>query len=57
MELKDLSEKWDKYAEAQTTHQKLVDERIAKLEKGESLADVEAKLARSRGAGKRAMRS
>jgi HK97 family phage major capsid protein len=45
MELKDLSEKWDKYAEAQTTHQKLVDERIAKLEKGESLADVEAKLA------------
>ena len=45
MELKDLSEKWDKYAEAQTTHQKLVDERIAKLEKDESLADVEAKLA------------
>ena len=47
MELKDLSEKWDKYAEAQTTHQKLVDERIAKLEKGESLADVEAKLAKA----------
>jgi HK97 family phage major capsid protein len=47
MELKDLSEKWDKYAEAQTTHQKLVDERIVKLEKGESLADVEAKLAKA----------
>lgn len=47
MELKDLSEKWGKYAEAQTTHQKLVDERIAKLEKGESLADVEAKLAKA----------
>jgi len=47
MELKDLSEKWDKYAEAQTTHQKLVDERIAKLEKGESLADVEAKLVKA----------
>jgi HK97 family phage major capsid protein len=47
MELKDLSEKWDKYAEAQTTHQKLVDERIAKLEKGEGIADVEAKLAKA----------
>lgn len=47
MELKDLSEKWGKYAEAQTTHQKLVDERIAKLEKGESLADVEAKMAKA----------
>jgi HK97 family phage major capsid protein len=47
MELKDLSEKWDKYAEAQTAHQKLVDERIAKLEKGESISDVETKLAKA----------
>lgn len=47
MEIKDLSDKWDKYAEAQTVHQKLVDERIAKLEKGESLSDVEAKLAKA----------
>jgi HK97 family phage major capsid protein len=45
MELKELSEKWDKYIEAQGVHQKAVDERIAKLEKGESTADVEAKLA------------
>lgn len=44
MEIKELSDKWDKFAEAQTAHQKLVDERIAKLEKGESIADVEAKL-------------
>jgi HK97 family phage major capsid protein len=47
MEIKDLSEKWDKYAEAQTTHQKLVDERIGKLEKGEGVAEVEAKLAKA----------
>lgn len=47
MELKDLSEKWDKYAEAQETHRKLVDERIAKLEKGQPLGDVEAKLAKA----------
>lgn len=47
MEIKDLSEKWDKYAEAQAAHQKLVDERIGKLEKGESIADVEAKLAKA----------
>jgi HK97 family phage major capsid protein len=47
MEIKDLSEKWDKYAEAQTVHQKLVDERIAKLEKGDSVADVEAKLSKA----------
>lgn len=47
MELKDLAQKWDTYAEAQTVHQKLVDERIAKLEKGESVADVEAKLAKA----------
>lgn len=47
MEIKDLSEKWDKYAEAQTTHQKLVDERIGKLEKGEGVAEVEQKLAKA----------
>ena len=47
MEIKDLSEKWDKYAEAQTTHQKLVDERIVKLEKGEGVAEVEQKLAKA----------
>jgi hypothetical protein len=46
MELKELSDKWDKYAEAQEAHRKAVDERIVKLEKGES-ADVEAKLAKS----------
>jgi len=44
MEMKELSDKWDKYAEAQTAHQKLVDERIGKLEKGESTSDVEAGL-------------
>jgi HK97 family phage major capsid protein len=47
MELKDLSEKWDKYAEAQEVHRKAVDERIAKLEKGESTAEVDAKLAKA----------
>ena len=47
MELKDLSDKWDKYAEAQEAHRKLTDERIAKLEKGESVADIEAKLAKA----------
>ena len=47
MEIKELSDKWDKYAEAQETHRKAVDERIAKLEKGESVADVEAKLAKA----------
>jgi HK97 family phage major capsid protein len=44
MEIKELSDKWDKYAEAQEVHRKAVDERIAKLEKGESTADVEVKL-------------
>jgi HK97 family phage major capsid protein len=47
MEIKELSDKWDKYAEAQEAHRKAVDERIAKLEKGESTADVEAKLAKA----------
>jgi HK97 family phage major capsid protein len=47
MELKELSDKWDKYAEAQEAHRKAVDERIVKLEKGESTADVEAKLAKA----------
>lgn len=47
MELKELSDKWDKYAEAQEAHRKAVDERVAKLEKGESIADVEAKLAKA----------
>lgn len=47
MEIKELSEKWDKFATAQTEHQKLVDERISKLEKGESVADVELKLSKA----------
>lgn len=47
MEIKELAEKWDEYAKAQEAHRKASDERIAKLEKGESVADVEAKLAKA----------
>ncbi len=47
MELKDLHEKWEKYAEAQETHRKAVDERIEKIEKGQGTADVDAVLAKT----------
>ncbi len=47
MEIKELSDKWDKYAEAQEAHRKLVDERISKIEQGHSLVDVDAKLAKA----------
>lgn len=47
MEIKELHDKWEKYAEAQDAHRKAVDERIEKLEKGESTADVEAKLVKT----------